>query len=375
MPVGKPGVVPTPTAVPGNGNATVRWTAPSSGGSPIRYFVVRGYINGQWRILARPAASARSFIARNLTNGRAYWFSVAAVSARGGGPWSSPVKVIPAGPAAPLCPGAPNTPGGRDPWGGCWPGPHNTGVRTGTALRTYTGPCNVSANNAVIDSMLVRCNLRITGTNVMIRNSRILGTVRTVGNAGSFTIVDSEVIVTAALPSATLIGDHNFTAIRVETSGGNRGIYCDGPCTIRDSWVHGQNIVGDAHASGIRMSQDGTIQHNSISCDGTRTPEGGGCSAGLTGYGDFEPVTNNLIERNLFVPATSTFCAYGGASGDDGSKPYGALSSYIRFIENVFQFGTSGRCGKYGAVAAFDATRPGNVARGNRWSNGAPVAV
>ena len=139
--------------------------------------------------------------------------------------------------------------------------------------------------------------------------------------------------------------------------------------------MHGQIIIGDAHASGIRMSQDGTFRHNSISCDGIRTAQGGGCSAGLTGYGDFEPVTNNLVERNLFVPATSTFCAYGGASGDEGGKPYGAMSAYIRFIENVFQRGTSGICGRYGAVAHFDETRPGNVARGNTWSDFTPLAI
>ncbi len=223
--------------------------------------------------------------------------------------------------------------------------------------------------------MLVQCSLSIRGANVTIRNSRILGTVRTVDSTDSFTIVDSEVILSASVGSGTLIGDSNFTAIRVETSGGNRGIYCDGPCTIRDSWVHGQNIVGDAHASGIRMSQNGTILHNSISCDGIRTPQGGGCSAGLTGYGDFEPVTNNLIQRNLFVPATSTVCAYGGASGDNGSKPYGALSGSIRFIENVFQRGTSGICGRYGAVVSFDAARPGNSWVGNRWNTGEVIPV
>ena len=94
------------------------------------------------------------------------------------------------------------------------------------------------------------------------------------------------------------------------------------------------------------------------------------------GDGDFAPVQNNLIENNLFTGGGgggSTICAYGGSSGNDGSKPYGNQARDIRFINNVFVRGASGQCGNLGAVKSFDAPRPGNVWRGNTWDNGATI--
>jgi hypothetical protein len=95
-------------------------------------------------------------------------------------------------------------------------------------------------------------------------------------------------------------------------------------------------------------------------------------AAGLTGYGDFGPVQNNLIENNIFYGGNSTVCAYGGSSGDDGSNPYGYLTN-ARFIGNVFVRGAPGQCGNLGAVMSFDPTRPGNVWSGNTWDSGATI--
>ena len=93
----------------------------------------------------------------------------------------------------------------------------------------------------------------------------------------------------------------NFTANRVEITGGRRSVYCEYNCTIENSWVHDQggDPGGDAHFSGIRMGESTTVRHNTITCEALRGP-GTGCSAGLTGYGDFGPVQNNLIENNIF---------------------------------------------------------------------------
>ena len=70
------------------------------------------------------------------------------------------------------------------------------------------------------------------------------------------------------------------------------------------------------------------------------------------------------------------FCAYGGASGNNGTKPYGHLSENIVFKDNVFQRGTTPgenglfRCGYYGAITDFDPTRPGNQWINNKWDDG-----
>ena len=84
---------------------------------------------------------------------------------------------------------------------------------------------------------------------------------------------------------------------------------------------------------------------------------------------------NNEIRSNLFVASKGAFCAYGGSSGDDGTKPYGHLASNIDFINNIFQLGPNGKCALYGPITAFDPTRPGNSWVNNRWTDGRMIAV
>ena len=202
--------------------------------------------------------------------------------------------------------------------------------------------------------------------------SKIVGSIRTDENSTgySFTISDSE--IDAGNRYNTGIGSVNYTATRVHVYGGNRSIYCYNNCTIADSYVHGQftDSAGAAHESGIRMGQNTVIRHNTITCDAPNVPPDAGCSAGLTGYGDFTPVTNNLIENNLFKASTGGFCAYGGSSQ---GKPYSAQTRDIVFRNNVFERGNGGKCGFYGPITSFDSTRPGNVWSGNVWSDGGPV--
>ena len=163
----------------------------------------------------------------------------------------------------------PNTPGGRDPWGGCFPGPANTGVPSGTALTNYTGPCTITAANTVIDRKTINCSLSIHTTGVRITNSKLNGTVYA-ESPYSFSISDSE--VNAGGPQNSGIGNDNFTAVRVHVYGGYRGIWCENNCTVQDSWVHGQatDPSGVAHESGVRMGQGAVIRH-ARSCATLRT--------------------------------------------------------------------------------------------------------
>jgi hypothetical protein len=278
------------------------------------------------------------------------------------------------------CAGTPNTPDGPDPWGGCFPGPASTGVPPGTNLTPYAGPCTITVASTVIDSKTVNCYLEIRARGVVIRNSRINGHVRTAGSSSnySFTITDSTVDAGPVDTTRTrgnngnrALGDSNFTAIRVETIRGISGGFCEHNCTVRDSWLHGQDRDegGYAHESGIRMGS-GTgqhIVHTSLACDAPEVPPEAGCSADLTGYGDFATIQNNLIERNLFLSTGSGgFCAYGGSSA---SKPFPNGSNNV-FRDNVFKRGPSGRCGVYGAITDLDAGQRGNQWINNRWGSG-----
>jgi hypothetical protein len=166
----------------------------------------------------------------------------------------------------------------------------------------------------------------------------------------------------------------NFTARRVHVTGGNRSIHCYNNCTIEDSYVHDQmdDPTGRIHESGIRMGQNATIRHNTIACDAPNYPPDAGCSAPLTGYSDFAPVRNNIIDNNYFVATTGGFCAYGGSSR---GKPYSNQTRDIVFSNNVFERGTGGKCGYYGAITSFNRSLPGNVWTNNTWNDGGQVSA
>ena len=305
----------------------------------------------------------------------------------------------------------PNVADGPDPFGGCFPGPSNTGVPSGTALTDYTGPCTITADNTVIDSKTVNCYLEIQAKNVQIRNSLINGHVWIDDPAQdySFTIADST--VDAGPVDAThndgnkAIGKSHFVATRVETVRGISGVFCEYDCTVQNSWIHGQDKDegGHAHESGIRIgsgcgaSLSGCassgypkviggqqIIHNTVVCDAPDVAPDAGCSADITAYGDFAPIQNNLLQSNLFMATSGGTCAYGGSGG--GSKPYDLDAHDNRWIDNVFQhsnqYQDSGHCGYWFAISGYIYNKPtgGTVGPGagsewtnNRWETGEPV--
>lgn len=253
-----------------------------------------------------------------------------------------------------------------------WPDSSNTGVPAGTNLTTYSGPLTITAPGTIIDSKIITGDLAIKAANVTIKNSKIIGSVATDEDSTgySFTIADSSVDVGAK--GGTGVGAVNFTMTGVQVTGGNRSVNCWHDCLIQDSYVHGQftDNSGVMHESGIRMGQNTTIRHNTITCDAPDVPPDAGCSAGLTGYGDFGPVQNNVIDNNLFNTTTGGYCAYGGSSP---GKPYSSGTKNVVFTNNVFVRGSNGKCGKYGPITSFDSSLPGNVWTGNVWSDGGVV--
>lgn len=277
------------------------------------------------------------------------------------GPSSTPTASPTPSPTTPAP--SPTTPSG-------WPGPDNTGVPAGTTLTTYTGPCTITTPT-VIDAKIVSCSLRIQATGVVITRSRIQGSVYADdASSYSFTLADSEVI---APTGQTAVGAVNFTVLRSDISGGNRGVYCWHDCVIADSWIHGQVVAPDSsqHASGIRASVRTTIRHVRVTCDAQDNAAGGGCSAAITMYGDFATTAYVTVTDSLIGPGSGQpgFCAYGGSSG---GKPY-PIAHHIVFTGNVFQRGSGGKCGYWGAVTAFDTAATGNVWSGNTWDTGGAV--
>jgi hypothetical protein len=281
-------------------------------------------------------------------------------------------------------------PGGADPWGGCFPGPGNTGVPTEATLIGYSGPCTITAPGTVLDHALVKCStLDIRASGVVIRASMLQDTDLTDDNSpsASFTIVDSTVR-NGARDQCACVGFHDFTALRVNVIGGNRSMYCQLHCTIEDSWLHGQTLQGAQHGSGLREEQHTTATHNTFECsypyvnDSTSL----GCSAPQNGYADFAPIHDNTNTHNLYVSTrqgscptcdpnhtNSSFCAYGGNSTGKPFSDDPSNGTHIQFLGNVFQRGPSGLCGDFGTIGDFSNTKVGNAATGNLYDDGTPV--
>lgn len=259
-----------------------------------------------------------------------------------------------------------------------WPGPSNTGVPEGVSLVPYTGPCTITKPQTVIDAKLVNCDLRIRAAGIVITRSRINGYISsdTEKSAGySFTLEDSEVDASPNGPRpVTAVGEVNFVVKRSQIRGGNRAANCWQNCLIEDSWLHGQDTdkTGVWHESAVRMGEGAIIRRNTLTCDAPDVPPDAGCSASLTGYGDFGPVQNNVIEGNWFPGTTGGFCAYGGSSK---GKPYSGAAKNVVFKDNVFGKGSSGRCGVWGPITDFDYTRPGNQWTNNKWEDGRIIPV
>lgn len=265
---------------------------------------------------------------------------------------------------APVAPSTPST---------GFPNAGNTGVPAGTALTAYSGPCTITTAGAVIDARTINCSLDIRAKGVKITRSVVNGTVYAdTDGSGSFTISDSQINIGSRM--GTGIGDAYFTAIRVHVTGGNRSINCFLNCTVESSYVHGQftDTTGVAHESGIRMGSGSVIRGNTIACTAPDVAPDAGCSAALTGYGDFAVVQNNVVDGNLFVAGSGGYCAYGGSTT---GKPFSAGVNNIRFTNNVFQRGESGKCGWYGPITSFNLGAPGNVWSNNTFDDGAQVAA
>ena len=81
------------TAVPGEGQVTLSWTAPADGGSPIT-----GYVIGGGGTCTPTPATATSCVVTGLTNGVPVSFTVSAVNSLGTGPAASSLTVTPLAP-------------------------------------------------------------------------------------------------------------------------------------------------------------------------------------------------------------------------------------------------------------------------------------
>lgn len=319
---------------------------------------------------------------------------------------ATPTPTTPTTPVPPgKCVGAANTPGGADPWGGCWPGAHNTGYPKGlpgdtrkpVTLTNYTGATTIRSCGVVIDGKTVNGDIIIEAGNgtksrttpcVTIRNSLVKGVVFAEQDRFGPLVIEDTEIVPPGLPWWENLGRNNFFATRINSHGGEGVIKCDNNCEAKDSWIHGMRLGGEYHynALGGNGTNGFKIEHNYASCgdwESVASPgSDAGCSAVIGFYGDFAPIQNITINRNFLISTFDTSSSglfrqagYCLNPGYYPGKKYPNTSGLI-VTDNVFGRGGSGKCGVYGPTNSLNAKGApnGNVWSGNRFDNGTAIA-
>lgn len=253
-----------------------------------------------------------------------------------------------------------------------WPDASNTGVPTGTALSTYSGPCTITTAGTVIDAKTINCDVVIRATGVKISRSHING--RIVSTSGGSVAISDTYIDGGQQETFPAVGQENISLLRVNVVGGQHSVQCYANCTLQDSYLHAQMQPADVGHVNAFISNGGSgfhLKHNTLHCTVVPTGKGGGCTADASLFGDFGPVSDATFENNLFK-SNSTGAGFCTQAGYNPGKSY-PVATNVSYVGNVFERGSNGKCGIYGPVTAFNASASGNVWSGNAYTDGTPI--
>ena len=261
-----------------------------------------------------------------------------------------------------------------------YPGAANTGVPSGTTLKSVPGQVSsgrgwyynaawhaviVDVKGTVLSGLYIPYNLRIDASNVTVKNVHVV----TSGNFGislthttgvtieNSTIsgqnatsgrVDSAVTDVYGDSTGMVIKDNNIsyfkTAIQISTG------------VVNGNYIHDPGYITGDHTNGFYVNggtEPLTIENNTIfvSLGQTDTIN---LDAGSSGV----PVANKTIENNYL--AGGGYAIYGGTS--PGNPTSHIVIEGNRFGQQYYPQG-----GRYGPVAYFAPSGTGNTWSGNSW--------
>jgi capsular polysaccharide biosynthesis protein len=282
------------------------------------------------------------------------------------------------------CAGPANTPGGPDPWGGCFPGPENTGVPlasrlvdvdSGTFARlngallpdnigwkfsTSDGYIVITAARAVIDGISDNDGIYVPpGDSLTVKDSR----TGLINDEGLSLLVENSTLNGGSQAEFPTVAGNNVTVEYSDVYGGKDEVNCESDdCTVENSWLHNNYNAPESHQQGF-LADGGSnyqLRHNSIYCTG-------GCTADISFLSDNDKAT---VSDNLLVASPdSAFCVY---PGPNESSQTGVND--MVWTDNVFQEGAGNKCATYGPVYGwYPSDGTGNVWSGNMWADGAAL--
>jgi len=275
----------------------------------------------------------------NTTND---WASITELRAGASGSSTpTPTPTTPPTTPAPTTP-PPTTP---PPATSGWPSAATTGVPAGVTLSAYSGPMSISAAGTVIDGKTISGMLRVTGANVVIKNSRLsFGGTWGIDAEGAqnVTVQDCDLVGAglAGTSNAAILGSGNF--LRNDISKAENGIVLTGGAsTVKGNYIHDLEAAGaDPHYDGLSVQggQNGVlIEDNTILARDT---------SDIIIKNDFGPITNVRVNHNFL----------GGSPGYN-VYVYGPNATNVSVTNNTLAKGGYG----YYATSQASPTISGNI--------------
>lgn len=269
-------------------------------------------------------------------------------------PTATPTARPSSQPSTPLtCPAWPAVPDGN-----C------TGyVHTGVTLHD----CSTRiAAAGTYDSCRFNGTLTITVAGVKITRSLVLGGhVESNSNADLRGATFTDVQISGpGNDSSAAIGNNNYTCLRCNVTGGNRGFALGHNVLIQDSYAHDfwvqPSTQNSAHQTAISSHGGNNYQilHSNLRCNSDHYA----CSAGFSFYAEDEDI-NDVLVQNCRITTDAGYAMLFGTFIQ--GKPFGITNT--RVLNNVLD------SDEYGPVGDWPGDQAGNVWSGNVRANGQPI--
>ena len=245
-----------------------------------------------------------------------------------------------------------------------FPTSNNVGWQvTGTTLRPYRGPNEITQDGTVIDGADITVPLIVSANNVTIRNSRITSpeawyVIRQYPEFSHLTLENVELVNQAGEhPDWAIFAGSDLTVSNSLIHGMQRGIYASTNMTVTNSYLDDFDNPSTSHAQAILTSgnvHNVRLTNNTFGC-GTNM-----CTAALSIFPELwtgGPNSNWFIDHNLLNGGS--YALYAGDTDSDGESP----NTSMTFTNNVFGDRYFPTAGQFGYVGSW-SVHPSNV-----WDN------
>lgn len=231
----------TPTATAGNGQATVSWGAPSSGGSIITDYTVIPYIGAspQTSVPVAGPYPPTSKVVTGLSNGTEYTFKVTATNAIGTSAESAASNAVtPVVPTVPATPSAPTATAGDASASVSWSAPSDGG----SPITSYTVTPYIGATPQTATTGIVTTNSVITGLSNSTEYTFTVKAINAVGTSGESSASNAVTPTAGAAPSVPRLSTTGHTDPPSSTLSGS-------PFFIIDGTVNYTNVLFNSHVA------------------------------------------------------------------------------------------------------------------------------